>query len=74
MSEQEFLDKMMEIMDTEYPLAMDTKLDDVDEWDSLSYITFLTMCKGMQKQVQPQAIKESKTVADLYDIFTESAE
>ncbi len=73
MEEQKFIDKMIEIMDTEYPLEMDTNLADVEEWDSLSYVTFLTMCKGMQKKVVPDAILSAVTVRDLYRLLTETA-
>ena len=66
MSEQEFIDKLTEIMDTEYSLEIDTILEDVEEWDSLSCVTFLTMCKGMQKEVSPEDIVAAKTVRDLY--------
>ncbi len=72
MNEQEFIDKMTDIMDTEYPLEMDTKLADVEEWDSLSYVTFLTMCKGLHKKVIPDAILSATTVKDLYKLITET--
>ena len=40
MTEKEFLDIMDEILDTEESVAMDTVLDDLEEWDSLSYVMF----------------------------------
>lgn len=73
MNEQDFIEKMTEIMDTEYSFTMDTNLVDIEEWDSLSYVTFLTMCKSMQKKVSPDAIINAKTVRDLYELITEPA-
>ncbi|HCB92688.1 MAG TPA: hypothetical protein DEP57_02580 [Selenomonas sp.] len=73
MNEQDFIEKMTEIMDTEYSFTMDTNLEDIEEWDSLSYVTFLTMCKSMQKKVAPDAIINAKKVRDLYELITEPA-
>lgn len=73
MNEEEFLKKLVEIMDTETSLTMDTKLEDVEEWDSLSYVTFLTMCKSMQKKVLPDDIITARTLRDLYRLISETA-
>lgn len=72
MNEQEFIEKMTEIMDTEDSLTIDTKLEDVEEWDSLSYVTFLTMCKSMHKKVLPDDIVKAKTLNDLYRLISET--
>lgn len=73
MDEKEFIYKMTEIMDTEDSLTMDTKLEDVEEWDSLSYVTFLTMCKSMHKKVLPDDIITARTLRDLYRLISETA-
>ncbi len=73
MNEQDFIEKMTEIMDTEYSFTMDTNLEDIEEWDSLSYVTFLTMCKSMRKKISPDAIINAKKVRDLYELIAEPA-
>ena len=68
MSEQEFLDKMMEIMDTEYPLAMDTKLDDVDEWDSLSHVQLVAAIEdAFSIKFKSREILSWENIGDLID-------
>ena len=44
MSEQTFLTKMQEeVLDTEMEISMDTLLGDIEEWDSLSVVSFIAM-------------------------------
>lgn len=69
MSEKEFIEKMIEIMDTEEEVEMDSVLDTLEDWDSLSNVTFLTMCKSMNKDVTPDSILGAKTVRDLYQLL-----
>ncbi len=70
MSEQEFLDKMVELMDTEQELALTTKLEDIEEWDSLSYVAFLAMCNGSSsRRILPKEVKAANTIEDLYKLI-----
>ncbi len=69
MSENEFLEKLVDLMDTEEDIKMDTVLEEVEEWDSLSYVSFLALCKGMDKNVTSEAILGAKTVEDLYRLL-----
>ena len=67
MTREEFLALMDEILDSEEPLTMDTVLDDMEEWDSLSYVMFQAqMLERLQKKMDPNAVKEAHTLADLY--------
>jgi len=56
-------------MDTELDLAMDTKLDDIEEWDSLSYVAFLAMAsKHVNRRIDPKEVKATIIVRDLYEL------
>ena len=67
MKVDEFLKTLTELMDTETKLTLDTKLSDVEEWDSLSLVTFLSFCNArLNRPVEPEEIKGAQTVNDLY--------
>lgn len=70
MNENEFVEKMVELMDTEAELTMDTELAEVEEWDSLSYVAFLAMARAnSDRKVKPIDVRNAKTVRDLYNIM-----
>lgn len=70
MTEQEFLTKMQEdILDTEEEITMDTPLADIEEWDSLAFVSFLAMAKLAGKKPAREAIQRSKTVGELYALL-----
>lgn len=71
MNEQQFVAKMIELMDTEEKLTMDSDLVGLEEWDSLSYVSFLALCRTYSKnRVLPADVKKAQTVRDLYKLFT----
>lgn len=70
MSDKEFLEIMGEILDTDKDLTMDTVLDTVEEWDSLSYVMFQAqMLAKVQKKMIPSDVKKAKTIGDLYALI-----
>lgn len=70
MSEKKFIDFMIELMDTDTELTMETRLADIEEWDSLSYVTFLaSMSKMIDRRIEPKEVKSAETVKDLYDLM-----
>lgn len=70
MSDKEFLEIMGEILDTDKDLTMDTALDTVEEWDSLSYVMFQAqMLEKVQKKMLPSDVKKAKTIGDLYALI-----
>lgn len=75
MEEKDFLDELVDMMDTEMELTMDTRLADVEEWDSLSHVAFMAFVatKGLGK-VTPQDVKAAETVRDLYAMMSGEAE
>lgn len=67
MKVDEFLKTLTEIMDTETNLTLDTKLSDVEEWDSLSLVSYLSFCSARSKNpVLPEDLRAAQTVQDLY--------
>ncbi len=71
MKEKEFLSKMTELMDTEETITMDSVLDDIEEWDSLSYVAYLAMCASIsEKKILPADVKKAETIRDLYILLT----
>ena len=72
MNKEEFLEMMIEILDTEETIDMNTKLDTLEEWDSLSSLMFQSqMFKLTKKQIVPKSVKEAETIADLYKLIIE---
>ena len=67
MTEKEFLDVLDEILDTEEPVTMDTVLEDLEEWDSLSYVMFQAqMLERIGKKMDPKDVRAAKTPAEVY--------
>lgn len=70
MNEQEFIEKLTDVMDTEEELQMDYVLEEIEEWDSLSYVSFLALCSKVAKtHVEPQEVRDAKVVRDLYQLI-----
>lgn len=65
-----FLNKLQEeVLDTESEINMDTQLGDIEEWDSLSVVSFIAMAKAVcGKTVERQSIVNAKTVSDLFKL------
>ena len=67
MKTDEFITKLTDIMDTDAHLTLETKLSDVEEWDSLSAVSFYSFCNSkLGKQIDVEELKAAQTVNDLY--------
>ena len=67
MTAENFIAKLAELMDTETALDLSTKLADVEDWDSLSMVSFFSFCNTtLGKKVSPEQIKAAQTVEDLF--------
>lgn len=65
--EQKFVEELTETIDTEETLAMDTVLEDLEDWDSLSFVSFISMVNTTyNKKISAEQVREAVTVADLY--------
>ena len=70
MSTSEFLEKMVNIFDTEEKLEMETELVSLDEWDSLGVLTFLAeMDSSAKGPIKAEEVKKAETIADLYALL-----
>ena len=66
MTHQEFLTEMMDVLQTEQELSMDTVLAELDEWDSLSVMAtmaFLDTSFGVKTTMADY--REMKTIGDI---------
>lgn len=69
MEVKEFIKQLTDIMDTETELTLETNLSEVEEWDSLSLVSFLSFCNArLKRPILPEEIKKAQTVKDLYAI------
>lgn len=67
---EQFIEKMIDLLDTEEEITIDTVLDELDEWDSLSFVSFLAMANAAYgKKIEPSDVKIAETVGDLYDLI-----
>ena len=49
---------------------MDTQLDDVEEWDSLSVVSYVAMANtAFGKKIEPKTVREAETIRDLYELL-----
>lgn len=71
MSEKEFLEKMVEIMDTEEAVTMDSVLNELEDWDSLAYVSFMSICATQSsRRISVSEVRAAERVCDLYNLLT----
>lgn len=64
---EKFIEKMVELLDTDHEITMDTYLKDIEEWDSLSVVSFAVMADiEYEKKLTALQVREAKKVSDLY--------
>ena len=69
MSNEEFIKKLVDLMDTEAQINLSTRLADVEDWDSLSMVSFFSFCNTTApRKVLPDDIKAAQTVEDLFKL------
>ena len=69
MTAEEFISKLVELMDTEAAINLSTRLADVEDWDSLSMVSFFSFCNTtLSRKVSPDEIKSALTVEDLFKL------
>ena len=70
MNEDEFIEKMQdEVLDTEADISLDMTLADIEEWDSLSFVSFIAMAKESGfTQVNRDSVNSAVTVRDLFEL------
>ena len=74
MNKEDFIKKLVELMDTEAQINLSTRLADVEDWDSLSMVSFFSFCNTTAtRKVLPDEIKAAQTVEDLFKLAGGSA-
>lgn len=70
MDEQDFIEKLKdEVLDTDSELSLDMALDNLDEWDSLSFVSFIAMAKESGfLRVNRDSVNRAVTVRDLFEL------
>ena len=70
MTEQEFIKKMKDnVLDTENDISLDMSLENIEEWDSLSFVSFIAMAKESGfPQVNRDSVNRAVTVHDLFEL------
>ena len=69
MTAEEFIKKLVELMDTDAEINLSTRLADVEDWDSLSMVSFFSFCNTtFSRKVSPDEIKAALTVEDLFKL------
>lgn len=72
MTAEEFITKLADLMDTDAELNLSTKLADVEDWDSLSMVSFFSFCDSkLGRRLAPEQIKSAQTVEDLFKLATD---
>ena len=70
MTKQIFLERMADILDVEDEITLDTNLSELDEWDSLSIVSYVAMANAAcGKKVDVKSVREAVTIQDLYDLL-----
>ena len=70
MEVNEFLEKMVDILDTKEKLTMETDLSSLEEWDSLGILSFLAeMDTYANVSIKAEGVKKAGTIADLYALL-----
>lgn len=70
MDNETFLAQITDLMDTEENLTMDTKLQDIEEWDSLSRVAYMAFVRQQGVlSVTPVQVGAAETVGDLYHML-----
>ena len=63
---EKFIEKMVDVLDSEEEITAETILSDLEEWDSLSFMAMANAVYG--KKVLPSDVKAAKTLKDLYEL------
>lgn len=68
-TEEQFLNDLRELLETDEDITMDTDLLEIDSWGSLSSVEFLVMAENKYGiKAEPSSVAEAIFVGDLYRI------
>lgn len=71
MTKEQFLAKMQEeVLDTDQEITLESNLEELDEWDSLAFVSYIAMANtAAGKKVDRAAVQVAVTVGDLYALL-----
>ena len=70
MTKEIFLERMADILDVEDEITLDTNLSELDEWESLSIVSYVAMANAAcGKKVDVKSVREAVTIQDLYNLL-----
>ncbi len=70
MTQEDFIEKMQnEVFDSELQLTMKTSLKEIEEWDSLAFVSFVALANANGKSLNRDTIKGANTIHDLYEMM-----
>lgn len=70
MTKENFIERMTDILDTEDEISLNTNLGELEEWDSLSIVSYIAMANAAcGKKVDVKKVREAVTIQDLYDLL-----
>ena len=68
MNKEAFIEKMVDILDYEDELTMEANLEDIEEWDSLSIVSYCAMANtACGRKIEAGVVRKAKTIQDLDD-------
>lgn len=69
---EKFIERIAEMLDTDRIIDQNTLLSDIEEWDSLSVISFLAMVDiKYQKVLSEDDVIKAKSIQDLYNLVAD---
>ena len=70
MTEEIFLEKMTDILDAEDEITMEAELESLEEWDSLSVVSYVAMANAAcGRKIEVKKVRDAVTLQDLYDML-----
>ena len=70
MTKENFIERMADILDVETEISFDTNLGALEEWDSLSIVSYIAMANAScGKKVDVKRVREAVTIQDLYNLL-----
>ena len=73
MTREDVFEKLTEIFqdvfdDDSIELSEETTAEDIEDWDSLSMVSFFSFCNTQGRRVTADEIKSAQTVEDLFKL------
>jgi acyl carrier protein len=68
MTKEEFIDLLIETIDTEDEINENTLLDEIEEYDSIAILSLMSMYDDIGVRVNPKDFVELKTIQDLINL------